>query len=54
MESCVNTYHDFEERFQREPQFLSKITIGSETWGCGYDPETNDSIIIQAKAVGST
>jgi hypothetical protein len=39
-EERVNRCQDSQERSERDPEFLSKIITGDETWVYGYDPET--------------
>jgi hypothetical protein len=39
-ENHVNKFQDLQARLERDPEFLSKLNTGGETWVCGYDPET--------------
>jgi len=39
-EDHVNTCPGLQKRLETDPEFLSKIITGDETWVYGYDPET--------------
>jgi len=32
--------HDLQEELKDDPQFLTKVVIGDESWCYGYDPES--------------
>jgi hypothetical protein len=39
-EYCVSTCHDYQERLETNPEFLSRIITGDEMWVQMYHPET--------------
>jgi hypothetical protein len=39
-ENPANTCQDLQEKLERDPEFLSKIITGDETWVYSYNPET--------------
>ena len=36
-------FYDLREQVGNDPQILSKVMTGDETWYCGYDPETKQT-----------
>jgi hypothetical protein len=48
-ENHVNTCQDLQESLERDPEFLSQVITGDEMWVYGYDVETQDITISQAK-----
>jgi hypothetical protein len=36
----VNVYRDLQEQLKNDPQFLTKVVTGDESWCYGYDPES--------------
>jgi hypothetical protein len=38
--------HDLKKQVQDDPDFLSKVIIGDETWIYGYDPETKQTTVV--------
>jgi len=41
--NCVNVCYDLREQVGNNPQILSKVVTGDETWCYGYDPETKQA-----------
>jgi len=39
--SCLNVCYDLREQVGYDPQILSKVVTGDETWCYGYNPEKN-------------
>ena len=39
----LNVCYDFREQVGNDPQILSKVVTGDETWCCVYDPETKQA-----------
>ena len=39
----MNFCYDLKEKVGNDPQFLSKVVTGDETWCYGYDPETKQA-----------
>ena len=37
-------FYDLREQVGNDPQILSKVMTGDETWYCGYDPETKQTL----------
>ena len=40
----MNVCYDLREQVGNDPQILSKIVTGDETWCYGYDPETKQAL----------
>ena len=36
----LDVFHEMKDQLKTDPDFLSKIITGDESWCCGYDPET--------------
>jgi len=41
--SCLNVCYDLREEVGNNPQILSKVVTGDETWCYSYDPETKQA-----------
>jgi hypothetical protein len=42
-DSCVNVCRDLKEKLRNDPNFLTKIVTGDESWCYAYDPETKQA-----------
>jgi len=40
----LNVCYDLREQVGNDPQILSKVVTGDETWCYGYDPETKQAL----------
>ena len=38
--NCLDVCHEMKDQLKTDPDFLSKIITGDESWYYGYDPET--------------
>ena len=41
--NCLDVCYDLKEQVGNDPQILSKVVTGDETWCCGYNPETKQA-----------
>ena len=42
--NCLNVHYDLKEQVGNDPQILSKVVTGDETWCYGYNPETKQAL----------
>jgi len=42
--NCLDVCNDLREQVGNDPQILSKVVTRYETWCCGCDPETEQSL----------
>jgi len=41
--TCLTLFQELKNQIESDPNFLSKVIMGDESWCYGYDPETKET-----------